>query len=136
MGTWGALPFENDAALDWLAELERRGTAAIDEALGDVTGRDAADSDEASEAVAAAATVAAAVESGYAGRLPDEVRAWLAERGAEITPALVDKAVQALESVTNSELSELWDESADLQAWIDSIDAVRAVLQRHRVRFG
>ncbi len=61
MGTWGALPFENDAALDWLADLERRGTVAIDEALGDVTGREAADSDEASEAVAAAATVAAAV---------------------------------------------------------------------------
>lgn len=135
MGTWGALPFDNDAALDWLADLERHGTAAIEDAL-DVTGRDAFDSDEASEAVAAAATVAAAVEIGYAGRLPDEVRAWLAEGGAEVTPALVDKAEQALESVTNSELSELWAESQDLQAWIDSIDAVRAVLQRQRLRFG
>lgn len=30
MGAWGVLPFENDAALDWVGELESEGASAID----------------------------------------------------------------------------------------------------------
>jgi hypothetical protein len=33
MGTWGEKPFENDAALDWLAELEEGGAGGLRELL-------------------------------------------------------------------------------------------------------
>jgi hypothetical protein len=38
VGTWGAQRFDNDDALDWLAELETDGEAAIRAALEPVAG--------------------------------------------------------------------------------------------------
>ncbi|MEV5595107.1 DUF4259 domain-containing protein [Streptomyces sp. NPDC052496] len=115
MGTWGAGPFDGDAAADFLGEL-----AAMpqDRRLGAIRGvlstaaaeRDYLEAPEAEMAVAAAALLAAA----RAGRaLPDGLA-----YGPQLTigpppQQLAVLAGHALDRVLapDSELAELWDES-------------------------
>lgn len=127
MGAWGTLPFENDAALDWVAELESDGIPAIRGALQRAAGSEYLDADDASAAVGAAATVAAA-RGAYRTALPPEVSAWIESHQEEVTSDLVNLSERALDEVMKSELQELWEETEELDAWTQSVEAIRSVL--------
>ena len=118
MGTWGARSFENDAALDWLSELEAYGIAAIRNTLEAVTGAIAyVDADEAQFAVAAAEVVAAARGNG-GDELPEEVGVWINAHAAKVSG---QDAVLARNAATrvrdSSELQELWDDNGPDNDW-------------------
>ena len=127
MGAWGTGSFENDDALDFLVRLEG-GSAAIAEALEDVTALDAQDyleAPEASSAIAAAEIVAAA-HDGDASQLSETVQAWLeAHRDSVSTPSLLALAHRAVERVlARSELKDLWEEGiadAQSEAWASGV---------------
>jgi hypothetical protein len=130
VGAWGVGPFDNDAALDWAVELESEGMDAIDRALDGAHRSAELESDAASEAIAAAATVVAAVR-GDVGALPDEVRAWLAQNRMDVDPPLVDRATEALASVRTSELADLWAESDDLASWLETLNDLERALRSY-----
>lgn len=127
MGAWGIGPFENDAALDWIGDLESDGVGAIDRALARTSGSDYADTDDASAAVAAAVIVAAG-RGQYAADLPEEVAAWLQGHAREISVALIEQARGALRAVMTSELQELWAETDELDAWEQTIERINSGL--------
>jgi hypothetical protein len=110
MGAWGSGSFENDAALDWAA-----GVQSIDDVRGPFDRLKAEDSghvdvDLASEVVAAAETVAMLM-----GRKSPDFPDDLAERiSGELDSKVYHRARSALIQVMrNSELAELWQESAE-----------------------
>jgi hypothetical protein len=134
MGTWSTEHFGNDDASDWAYELERaEDLAPLEEALDAVIDFE----DEYLEApegvigVAAAAVIAALGGASVddAGFTP-AVQAWIVRIGKRPEPALVAKAVQALDRITgeDSELCELWAESDDFAAWQASMTSLRAQL--------
>jgi hypothetical protein len=124
VGAWGAGNFENDAALDWVAELEAAdGPDVLDRALRRVTeaGDDYLEVDAGAAALAAAEVVAALLGA-PAPDLPAAVRAWV-ERHAAVPPPLPEVARRALTRATGdperSEVRGLWDDAApeDRDAW-------------------
>ncbi|NUT71900.1 DUF4259 domain-containing protein [Pseudarthrobacter sp. C4D7] len=120
MGAWGYLPFENDAALDWLEDLEADGADAVRQALAKAGDRYV----EASEGALAlaAAEVAAATQGNPLGNLPEGVADWVSAHGPEITAEDVEMALEAVERVAGdrSELAELWDGAAE-PGWRESV---------------
>lgn len=127
MGAWGVLPFENDAALDWVDELEGEGASAIDDALARASESYDTDADDAAAIVAASATLAAA-RSGYKRPVPDEVSAWIASHADVVEKAAIDRARVALDAVMASELATLWRESGEFAAWTETIEEIRLAL--------
>jgi len=121
MGTWGAKAFQNDSAVDWLAELETSGVAALRATLSRVadTAQDASvDVDDGAAAIAAAEIVAAALGHGR-DRLTIGAGAWL-DRNQGILlledRTLANRAVKRVLS-GESELRTLWDEGGPGGAW-------------------
>jgi hypothetical protein len=88
VGNWGPGAFDNDAALDWIGELELADVEYVRDALAGVAESDDEDleADECRTAVAAAEIVAAA-RGRAPGALPPEVASWLAAHGAAINAA-------------------------------------------------
>ncbi|WP_327675152.1 DUF4259 domain-containing protein [Kitasatospora sp. NBC_00458] len=133
MGTWGIGPFENDTAADFAGTLDETPAGGREElvrsALSRVAGTDAEDyldCDEAVEAVAAAALIAAQCRGGEPVSTsygPDEA---LPVFAAELRPLAVD----ALDRIVSeeSELAELWDETDEGPDWRQDIGRLRAVL--------
>ena len=117
MGAWGHGSFENDDALDWVAELETDGIAAIRKALK-LSAREYIEVDQGSNAIAAAELVAAA-RGHRADELPDEVTAWIQANASTITDQDVVLARKAVERVRegSSELEELWAEHGPDNPW-------------------
>lgn len=131
MGTWDIGHFDNDTAadfsgtLDEAAESERPGI--LREALLRAVGTDEyLDSDEAAEAVAAAALIAAQCPGGEAVTTPygpdDPV--------PPVHADLRTLAVEALDRTLRkpSELAELWDETDAGPVWRAGIARLREVL--------
>lgn len=131
MSAWGTGPFDNDDAADFAASLDdlepEKRPDAIREVLAEAADEsDYLERDTGGAAVAAAALVAAQhpdgepVDSAYGPKqsvpdLPDELR---------------PIAVQALTRVLadDSELTELWTESPDGDAWFAMITALAEIL--------
>lgn len=135
MGAWGGLPFENDAALDWLGQLEEGGGAALREALRTAAAcpeGDYLDVDDGSAALAAAKVVALAFGK-EREHLPDEVTHWLNTEGREITPSDAALAKKAVERVlgSQSELSSLWEGHGPESEWHEQTRALLAFLEAH-----
>jgi hypothetical protein len=128
VGAWDTGPFDNDAALDWLAELEESGIAAIRSALGRVGSHGRPEADDVSVAVAAAAVLAVAwgtVDSA----VPDEVSDWVATQAGLLPTELRPAAIAALDRIlTASELGELWEQSDEFDAWQAATSAIRTAL--------
>jgi hypothetical protein len=125
VGAWGHGIFENDAALDWLGDVERRGVeVAVTSALGLAASASYLEVDEGSAAVAAAALVAAAVD-GDRSALPEDARGI----GQGWIPDIETRhlALDALSAVLrpSSELASLWGEGGDAADWRASIAALR-----------
>jgi len=121
MGAWGAKPFENDDAADWAFVFEDKGPPAVDEALGRVVDAPAnreTGAPAASEAVAAAGVVAAALDGdaeAVAGAARRRLRSHREELASE---ERIRRALDALERVLDdSELKGLWAETDDYAEW-------------------
>jgi hypothetical protein len=118
MGAWGASPFENDNASDWVWELaDAKGTSVLSDALEAVASED--EIFEGCEEAIAAAEVVAALRGKPLEELPEEVNAFVKEHGKEPPPAkLVKQAITAVERIGKaSDLKERWDESGDAKEW-------------------
>ncbi len=132
MGAWGPGSFENDAALDWVLELnDAEDATPIDTALMNVA--DAEDEyldvDEASEAIAAAEVVAA-LAGRPAATLPEAVTVWVSASTVSVSSYYIDLATHAVAKVrTNSELQGLWDESPQADEWYQVLDDLEARLK-------
>ena len=120
MGTWGTGSFENDDAMDWLAELEAEGLPAAGFAIQAVLegAPDFLEAPVCANAIAAA-EVLAALQGKPAAGLPDELTAWI-QRSAPTRPSdLVANARRALDLIlSQSELLDLWAESPENNAWL------------------
>ena len=117
MGAWGHGTFHNDDAADWLYELEEGGLDVVEAALQAVTFGGEPAAPDCCTALAAAEVVAA-MHGKPAGGLPDELSAWLRERRAPPSAALLARARKAVTMVlAESELRELWLESGQFAAW-------------------
>jgi pyruvate carboxylase len=127
MGAWDVGPFANDDALDWVAELSsRKSVDLVGSALSKVSLTSASDYLEASEcsiALAAAEVVAAALGKPVDG-FPEELAAWT-KQNAETLSKQSRPALEAIERIKrSSELKELWEESADFQKWMLTINSL------------
>ena len=122
MGAWGIAAFDNDDASDWVYDLERRGLAAIDAALGDAEAATDLATPTDIHAIAAGEVVAAARGRPVDG-LREDIQQLAIFVGPDVTP---DHAVRAqaaaLRVLAGSEVAELWDESGEGAAWRRSVD--------------
>lgn len=121
MGAWGGKAFQNDAALDWLSELDAKGMAELRLALSRVAESEPdehVDVDDGSAAIAAAEIVAATLPLGQ-GRLTKKAVSWLHVNAAYIGKGDVVLARRAVERVLakGSELRVLWDEGGVETEW-------------------
>jgi hypothetical protein len=121
MGVWGAGSFENDEAMDWFAELEKKpDTSVLKDAFETVEEEDDEDDFvEASECFEgiAAAEIVAALRGKPAASLPEKIAAWVKGRPAP-SPGLIKRARRAVETIyKKSELKELWEEAGKLAEW-------------------
>jgi hypothetical protein len=139
VGAWGTGPFENDDAADFVATLDDLDpddrTDAIREALTEAAQQaDYLERDAASEAIAAAAILAA--------QLPDAEPLDSARGPKEPIEPLPDElrpiAVAALTRVLadESELNELWADSPDGEAWLTTVADLTDVLTRPEYQSG
>lgn len=121
MGTWGMGSFENDTAMDWLADFAAHDFRLIDRTLAGVAAMQAVDeleAEEACEVLAAAECVAAAL--GFpAVDLPAEVTDWVTTNSPiQVKPAYVHMAQTAVARVrADSELKDLWAETDEYGLW-------------------
>lgn len=123
MGAWDAGNFDNDDAMDWLAELEAEGLAAVDGALQSVLAG-ANDYLEAPTCCAglAAAEVVAALRGKPVGRPPEALTAWVVRHAARPSAELTASARAAVEAIlARSELRELWQESDEFEEWTSAV---------------
>jgi hypothetical protein len=128
VGAWGPGPFENDDAMDWLDDLEERGETAIRAALDGAIGKGQPDASAAASAIAAAAIIAASGES-TSIELPEDARAWLEQHEIVLRDPLASRARESINRVArDSELRELWDESAELEDWLAAIEQISSTL--------
>ena len=127
MGAWGEGVLENDAALDWIGDLEDQPqvetvTIALSVAAA---GDDYLDADDGSAAMVAAEIVAAALGRPVAD--PDGRISALARRWPELTDhaALAAQAVERVGDAERSELADLWAE-AENDEWPRRVTDLRA----------
>lgn len=122
-GAWGEGSFENDDALDWVAECTRASSvtpvaAALDAALSGKT----LEAPEGSVAIAAAEVVAAALGRPSA-KLPPELGGWVRRQPSEQLARLAPVAKKALARIRDakvSELRQLWAEGKP-NKWLDVV---------------
>lgn len=129
MGAWGAGTFENDSALDWVAELEKTSDLElIRSTFADTFEEEYLDADEGTCALAAAEVVAAM--AGHPGTIPDGVKAWIDRVDVELTPTDIALALRSAERVRahDSELVELWSESGGPDEFLDVLHELEARL--------
>ncbi|HEY0026197.1 MAG TPA: DUF4259 domain-containing protein [Longimicrobium sp.] len=122
MGAWGAGSFDNDDAVDWLADLEHaRDLTPIDAALAAVTGEGEPGESDASVAIAAAEVVAA-IDGRPLADLPGEIVDWLASACPRPDPALTERSRAAVQRIRSSSgLKVLWGEGEPAE-WYGHIE--------------
>jgi hypothetical protein len=119
MGAWGEGVLENDAALDWLGDLEEQPQIqTVTIALSDAAGEDDyLDASAGCQALVAAELVAYAL-----GRPPSELEERLSALADELSglrehAALAARAVAVVADSDHSELTDLWTEDGPNAAW-------------------
>ena len=132
MGAWGAGSFENDGAADWVHEFEQSGAAAVRSALETVSklgDSEYLEAPEASMAIAAAEIVAAA-RDGDQSSLSEGARECFSQFQASLTGSdLLELARRAVERTRRqSELKDLWEESAERKRWFGEVDRLSSRL--------
>lgn len=125
MGAWGLLNFENDTALDFVADLEEKGIMEIKTTIDIINsiGEDAyLDADLCCEALVAIEYLAAA-KGNKSTDFPEEASAWLTDsRRYDLLDMryIVAKSKDAIDRIQhNSELKELWEDTDEFDAWVN-----------------
>jgi hypothetical protein len=130
MGAWSIDAFGNDDAADWAQELEEaEDLSLIEEAIDAVlgVGTDYLEAPEAAVAVAAIEVLARLGGSpGETSAYSEAADEWVARQQAKPGTELIDKAQAAIARILadDSELSELWQESEDHDAWRAGLEAL------------
>ncbi len=124
MAEWGAGPFENDDAADWVYELEESPRLSTLQRALDVATMRYVEVREGSVAVAAAEVVAATLGTGRP--LPQRATDWLRDNAPEVSDQEVALAISAVDRVLGdgSELRALWARSPDA-GWEDATRELR-----------
>jgi hypothetical protein len=122
--TWGALPFDNDVAVNWLQELKLAGEDSIASAFRKVNQQKSTVlADDCAAAIAAGAVVAAA-RDGESQQLPSEASAWLQQTQFKPGEQLWTDAHAAVSTCRKAGRSELymnWMAMQDAPSWLDSV---------------
>ena len=129
--TWGTKPFENDAAMSWIADLKLMGADSITAALKRVNDEKSGPvpTDVCSTAIAAASIVAAA-KDGSTDLLDPDALSWLQSSGFKPDGKLAKQAKSAVQTCRGAGRSELymyWMGMTNATGWID---IVKALLKR------
>ena len=137
MGAWGSGHFENDAACDWVCDLEDYDDLSLVEAtIVKAIEAESPDASVACEALAAVEVIARLRGNwGVRNEDSEEVDEWVeAHSGLAVPDALVAQSVQALDAVLDetSELRELWAESDELDEWSAKVLELRVRVQDPR----
>jgi Domain of unknown function (DUF4259) len=143
MGAWGKKTFENDGAMDWLADFleepsetrilnafSAQPTAIQPGLIGKLLGKKAESipGELEGEEVLAAAEVVAAILGRPSTTLPDELKN---PPAISLSPTTVSKALAAIdEIIKDSNLKECWEETDDFQAWKAEVEDLRTRLKR------
>jgi hypothetical protein len=119
MGASGYSAFENDDAMDWLAELEgAEDTSILEDAFDAIleADEDYVEIPEASVAIAAAEVVAALLGRA-ATLLPEVAMEWIQKQG-EVQFTIIEQARSAVNRVLDdSELQGVWEDSDNYDNW-------------------
>jgi hypothetical protein len=120
MGAWGAGHFENDDALDFLAEVDGPQVLEATFKMLPPPGEGCIDASDASRAMAAA-DIVAAMKGCPSADCPEELQDRLSDFG-EPGNELLALAREAVSRVLfDSELLDLWAESEDAEIWNQSV---------------
>lgn len=142
MGAWGVKTFENDGALDWLgdfrdapSEEQFRKTFAPQPAPKGFLSRLLGGSAKASsppeldgEDVLAAAEIVATLRG---HPMADTIEDLADLPDVKVSDEIVALAIQAVDSVmASSNLKDSWEETDDFEAWVATVQDIRARLSR------
>lgn len=123
MGTWGHRNFENDAAMDFVVEVEDNGVGVINNAIDRVAKYPEEDYLEVDDSVAVLAAIefVAAAKGHQSEDFPEGAEDWLGQTGTG--PLLAQDTVRmkkVIERVrNNSALRDLWqDDGEDPAEWL------------------
>ena len=121
-GAWGAGPFDNDDAADWLADFGASpGAGKLLQALT-VAPKGYIEAPECSVVVAAAEVVVSSRGKSHPN-LPPQVAKWATQSSALVAPLLghAAQAVRLCRDSRDSELRQLWAESEELGVWVTAL---------------
>jgi hypothetical protein len=129
VGAWGVLSFENDDAMDLVADLEQSGWAVIRRAMASAELPGYFEAPSAARAIAASEVIAAALGHPSNAIPPIEIRGATPKLSDVLR--LKDAALRSLGRVrTASELAELWDDAGEREAWELTLDDIEGRLSR------
>ena len=134
MGAWGVGSFDNDDAGDFLSELIDSGDLSLIREVFDnvLTSTEYVEAPDASQAIAAAEAVAAALgRPTLSAQKEEELLTWLGRLQPRIDPELTAQAKDVLARILapNSELLELWEESDEFPEWKAAVSEIARQLQ-------
>ena len=122
MGAWGTAAFDNDDASDWVYDLEKRGIAAIEDALSEADGSGALEMPTDVNALAAGEVVAAALGRPATG-LRDDILSLARVLRSDVTSDHAARARDAAARVlAGSEVADLWSETDEDGEWRAVVD--------------
>jgi hypothetical protein len=129
VGAWGVGSFENDDAMDLVADVEQSGWAAISQAMASAELPGYLEAPTAARAIAASEVIAAAL-----GHPPTAITP-VGIRGATPKPSdllrLKDAALRSLVRIRSaSELAQLWKDAGEREAWELTLDDIEGRLGR------
>ena len=133
MGTWGSDSFENDDALNWIADFcKAPAKELIVSALSRVAEKDFFDCLESPECTVgiAAAEVVAALKGEPSPNFPTELNECVSTLTIKTDLSLVHLALKAVERIkTDSELKEFWDKSDSPDEWYSAVESLEVRLK-------
>ncbi len=125
MGAWGHLTFQDDAACDWVCELDAAADPIrfLTESLTPESLDDYLEYDDGCGILGAAEAIHAVLK-GIRGDPPDDFKRWVGNNATLDVTALIPTCITSLQAVLgdSSELNELWAENEeDYPDWRDNI---------------
>jgi hypothetical protein len=136
MGRWGYGIFQNDTACDFkYLVVDGGGLVPVERALERVlsSGDRYLDDSEADEALAAADIIARLLGSfGQQDTYTEDIDAWVKSSPAKVAPALVEKALQAVQRVLAEYVKIIAEDNEDIEDFADWEREVNALMERLR----
>lgn len=133
MDIWGTGPFENEAGAAFADEVVQDGAFALAEAFDVALDPDGGflAAEEGHRTLAAAEILAAVLDGETQNIVSARLRAWVQEADAVDLFSLRDVARDAVERVLgpDSELPDLWAETAEADAWLGAVRTLQIRLE-------